>query len=73
MSRYLIEKLSPETPTPADELHVRFTVELPDLDDCHAGIDFAIDWIQRHPNAPPNTLSSIARLIRNFLPAPNPP
>lgn len=72
MSRYLIERLSPEMPTPPDELHVRFTLELPSLDECHHAIDFALDYIQQGPAPPPSAITSLLNLIRNFLPPPKP-
>lgn len=73
MSRYLIEKLPDDKAPPADELRVRFTVDLPDLEHLRPAVNFALDWIQRHPDPPPTALSSAVNLIRNFLPPPKQP
>ena len=72
MSRYLIERLAPQQEAPNDQLRVRFTVDLPDLHDCHHAINFAMDWIKQHPTSPPTAFASLLQLIRNFLPPPPP-
>lgn len=73
MSRYLIERLAPNQETKPDELHVRFTVDLPTIDDCHHAVDFGLDWIHANPTSPPTAVASLLQLIHNFLPAPKPP
>lgn len=72
MSRYLIQRLTPEEEAPPDEHRVRFTLDLRALDEIHLLLTFAQDWIQQRPDPPSNTLSSFLKLINNFLPPPKP-
>lgn len=73
MSRYLVERLAPEAEAPVDKLHVRFTLELPENNDYHNKLHFALDWMRRHPDPTPTLIDNLLNLLRNFTPGPKLP